>query len=367
MSKKPEKSKALTVIGRIFLVLLTTVLMLVLVLYVAMWMLVRGPSPTICRLFVNTVKETSAGGFLADLYLSEEEIEELRFSEDTAYEEEEIDSSLIQIPDKQPDDTEPSLPVGPSDPSVNTGDEPPVTDVGTENPDVPTPPVDDGIEIVDVSGPTYYGKLMIVKDPTRVFVGVPDHYGAGYSGLTVEKMIEKYDAIGGINAGGFYDPNGEGTGGIPDGLVIYEGELLWGNLDTSYWVAGLDANGLLYTSKMTARKALSLGIQYAASFGPALIINGSVVTENDSSLNPRTAIGQRADGALLLLVINGRAVDSLGATLLDVAGIMLDHGAVNATNLDGGSSSIMIHNGEYLTNSSYIFGIRVVATAFIVK
>ena len=102
MSKKPEKSKALTVIGRIFLVLLTTVLMLVLVLYVAMWMLVRGPSPTICRLFVNTVKETSAGGFLADLYLSEEEIEELRFSEDTAYEEEEIDSSLIQIPDNNP-------------------------------------------------------------------------------------------------------------------------------------------------------------------------------------------------------------------------------------------------------------------------
>ena len=67
------------------------------------------------------------------------------------------------------------------------------------------------------------------------------------------------------------------------------------------------------------------------------------------------------------LVINGRSLESLGATLDDLAEIMLAHGAVNASNLDGGSSSIMIMNDEYLTSSAYIFGERVVATAILVK
>ncbi len=83
-------------------------------------------------------------------------------------------------------------------------------------------------------------------------------------------------------------------------------------------------------------------------------------------VNPRTAIGQRADGAILLLVINGRQIDSLGATYDDLIDIMLEYGAVNASNLDGGSSSLMIHNGEYITNSAYIFGERVIATSFLV-
>ena len=262
------------------------------------------------------------------------------------------------------EDTEP-LPIIIPDPPVTEPPttEPPVTTPGTDDP----PAKDSGVEIVDVEGPTFHGKMMIVKDPKRVIVGVPDHFGEGYKGLKLDKMIEKYDAVGGINAGGFYDPNGKGTGSIPDGLVIYEGKLAWGNLDTSYWVAGLDGDGRFYANKMTARKALSLGIQYAASFGPALVLNGEIATTNNSSLNPRTAIGQRADGAILLLVIDGRSVSSLGATLLDTAGVMLDFGAINASNLDGGSSSLMIYEGETLTQSAYIFGVRALATSFIVK
>ena len=119
---------------------------------------------------------------------------------------------------------------------------------------------------------------------------------------------------------------------------------------------------------MTAAHALEIGIQYAASYGPALVINGQPAASRlGGGLNPRTAIGQRADGAILLLVVNGRSIDSLGATLDDLASIMIDHGAVNASNLDGGSSSIMIMEDEYLTSSAYIFGERVVATAILVK
>ena len=235
--------------------------------------------------------------------------------------------------------------------------------------DITTPiPDDDGIEVIDITGATYNGKLMIIDDPSRVFVGIPGPYGEGYSGLTVAAMIEKYGTVAGTNAGGFEDPNGQGTGGIPDGIVIYEGELKWGDLNGTYSLAGLDKNGILHVGNMTGAHALDIGIQYAASYGPALVINGKPAASRfGGGLNPRTAIGQRADGAILLLVVNGRSIDSLGATLDDLASIMIDNGAVNASNLDGGSSSIMIMDGEYLTSSAYIFGERVVATAILVK
>ena len=67
-----------------------------------------------------------------------------------------------------------------------------------------------------------------------------------------------------------------------------------------------------------------------------------------SGANPRTAIGQRADGAILLLVTDGRGASGhLGATASDLISVMQEYGAVNAANLDGGSSSTMVYNGGY--------------------
>ena len=85
-----------------------------------------------------------------------------------------------------------------------------------------------------------------------------------------------------------------------------------------------------------------------------------------SGLNPRTAIGQRSDGAILMLVIEGRQPSRLGATYQDEAELMLRFGAVNACNLDGGSSSMMWYNGAYINNSASVIGIRPIPTSFIV-
>lgn len=353
-------------IGRIALCLLTVILLLLLFAYGTMWILVNGPSPTARNLFVLSVKETSAGGFLANIFLSEEEIQSiLSPSANIDIPQDEQDLTMIVVPPKQEDVLDDS------GAALETQDTP-ATDAPAWTDDTSNAVTDEdtGIEIVDIKGSTYNGKLMIIADPSRVFVGVPDSYGEDSRGLTVAKMIEKYDCIAGTNAGGFHDPNGQGTGGIPDGIVIYEGELLWGNLDSSYNLAGLDENGILHVGSMTARHALDIGVKYAASYGPALVVNGKSAGGKyglGGGLNPRTAIGQRADGAILLLVINGRSVESLGATMDDLASIMLAHGAVNATNLDGGSSSLMIMDGEYLTTSAYLFGERGVATAILVK
>lgn len=81
-----------------------------------------------------------------------------------------------------------------------------------------------------------------------------------------------------------------------------------------------------------------------------LIINGEPrqLDGQGSGANPRTVIGQRSDGAVLLLVTDGRGTSGhLGATASDLIGIMQEYGAVNAANLDGGSSSTMVYNGNW--------------------
>ena len=335
---------------RTLIVLLVTVAILVAALWCAMYFTVNGPSPTAGKLLILSLKETSAAGFLADWFMSEEEIAALQGEDEDVSED--INTGLIDIP--KGDDT----------------DEVDTPDTGDDPADIPDKQ-DDGVEFADVKGPTYNGIMMIVKDPKRVFVGTPAKYGEGQKGLTLSQLIDRYDAIGGTNGGGFFDEAGSGTGGIPEGIVIAEGQLLWGAKNEYYSLAGLDKNGILHVGKMTGEKALSLGIEYACSYGPALIINGVPCNEKKSlggGLNPRTAIGQRADGAILMLVVNGRKVDSLGATMDDLVEIMLSFGAVNASNLDGGSSSLMKYDGEFKNTSSYIYGgERVLPTAILVR
>jgi len=346
-----KTKKIIKTTARVLYVVLITLFFAVAGLYGAMWMLVHGPSHEIKRLFVMSVKETSAAGFLADMYLSEDEINEI-LGKDRTDTEETVDASLIKIEHK----TENKV----NTPTENGGNE------GTGETNTP----EQDVEIIDIVGPTYLGKMIVVKDPSRVFVGVPDRFGSDASGLSLKKMLIKYDALAGINAGGFYDPNGTGTGGIPDGIVIKDGKLAWGAPSTVSTVIGFDANHILHVGRMTGQAALDRGIVEAVSFGPALIVNGkpqNATYKLGGGINPRTAIGQRADGAVLLLVIDGRSVSSLGVTYDDLVDIMLSYGAVNAGNLDGGSSTLMVYKGETINSSAYLFGERVLATAFLVK
>lgn len=104
-----------------------------------------------------------------------------------------------------------------------------------------------------------------------------------------------------------------------------------------------------------------------------LIVNGQQreVDGKGSGANPRTAIGQRADGTVLLLVTDGRGASGhLGATALDLIKIMSDYGAVNAANLDGGSSSCMYYNGKYeMTSVTFYYANSSwkIPTAFVVE
>lgn len=336
-AQSPVKSAA-AFLGKTFLLLLETVMLAAALLLGAIFVVTHGPSEAAKRLFVMSVKETSAMGFLADWFLSPEEVEHitrLELEEDI-----QTDTSLIQLPQetRQPDQADPW---------------------GFTDED------GDGIILQRVTGSGYSGFMMIVLDPTRVIMGsVPEHFGV--RGYTVAEMVEKFDAVAGINAGGFYDPNGNGNGSIPDSMVVYRGKSYYSG--TRQGFVGLDSAGILHVGTPGKEELAEMDIQYGVSFGPVLVANGeSVLPENTASgLNPRTAIGQRSDGAMLLLVIDGRQVVSLGATLQDLAEIMLKFGAVNACNLDGGSSSLMWFQGDYINNCASVIGIRPVPTTFLV-
>ncbi|MDO5381893.1 MAG: phosphodiester glycosidase family protein [Eubacteriales bacterium] len=295
-----------------------------------------GPSKTARNLFVNSAMESSAGKFLAQMFISKEKIEEIRNINSVAKTDDVTDTSLLTF----------------------TGEDAQV--VNDERPD---------IEIIDIQGDTYRGKLMKIKDPSRVTVGISGNFGSEYKGKTVKEMADSAGAIAAVNGGGFEDIGGVGNGGTPIGVVISNGELKYGSMGATYEMIGFDNNNALVVGRMTPSKALERGVRDAISFGPILIVNGeaSEVSGTGSGLNPRTAIGQCADGTVLLMTMDGRQVNSFGGSYQDIIDVMLANGAVNAANLDGGSSTLMYYNGEYINNCSSLYGARTMPTCFIVK
>lgn len=340
MEHEKEKSGKGRRIGRFFarfgILLLALLLVLLLFCYGVLWVLCKGPSETARDIFVMSCMETSFARYFPPLVLSEEEIADIQLRNTVVATDEvtKTDADFTQ-PKDDPDDG------------------------GEIQPD---------LEIVDVFGSTFKGKMMIVKDPSRIVVGTPPFYGEGAEGVKLANMIADAGAVAGINGGGFVDEGGVGNGGTPLGYVIKGGKLLYGSPETKGTILGFDQKNVFHVGSMTAQEALNIGIRDAVTFYPALVINGKPadIAGTGGGLNPRTAIGQRADGSVLLLVIEGRQPNSMGANYKDLVDVMLEYGAINAGNLDGGSSSTLYYNGELLTTCSSLYGPRKIPNGFLV-
>ena len=228
---------------------------------------------------------------------------------------------------------------------------------------------DDKIEYIDVSNGKYKAHLLIINNPNRVIMGVAPSIGK--CGMKLDEMVKSYDAVGGINAGGFQDDNGVGNGGTPQGLLISNNKVISGKEGRKYDLIGFNDESKLILGQFTLEEARKKKIRDAATFEPFLIVNGEpLIKEGRSSpdLQPRTIIGQRQDGAVLMLVIDGRQpLYSIGATLKEAQDIMLKYGAFNAANLDGGASTTMVYNGKIINKPSSIHGPRYLPSAFIIK
>lgn len=328
-----------TIVLRVLAILGTLVLAVALTLVISLKMICSDISPAAKDTFVTTLLETGQLKFLANMFVPSDEIQEIVDRNTMKELDDDVDNSLINI---------------------GGGGEIPGGEDSGEQAD---------IEVVEISGRTFYGTLLIVKDPSKV--SLASIYPWADQGVTLDKLVTDAGAVAGIN-GGLYN-SGNNSGGRPYGIVVADGEI---QLNEPQSFAGLvligfDEDNILQiidVDGMTAAQTESLikekRIRDAVTFQEEasdknnhfvkLVINGNARELNGagSGLNPRTCIGQRADGSVLMLVTDGRGkAGHLGASASDLISVMTEYGAVNAANLDGGSSSCMYYGDEYLMTS----------------
>lgn len=334
--------KILKIIVKILLVVLITVVILGGTLFIMLKKCCNGPSEAARDLFITTILETGQLKFLASWVCTEEQIQEVVNKNSMEAMDTTVDTSLITVNTSTSDD---------SSSSQYTDEE------FDEN----------GIRIEEISGRTFFAKMMIIKDPSQVVMATTYNNGWSEYGKDLDVIVKEKGAIAGVNAG-IYESTGN-KGGRPLGVVVEDGKILYNQPSglTGLYMIGLNNDNILIIKDLSGMSPSDFekyvqeeGIRDAHCFQEessdannhfvSLISNGEAreFKGSGSGANPRTAIGQRADGAILLLVTDGRGASShLGATASDLIGIMQEYGAVNAANLDGGSSSTMVYNDAY--------------------
>ena len=326
--KKKKKGSGLLgrIIRRFFLLLFTIVILAAVALVLVMNMIFNGPSPAARDILTMSLIEASATKWVPALFIGEETVAEIRTSVNA------------ELPQEVSSSTKVVIQKGAALTST--------TDEWKNHPD--------GIRIEHVPGDTYNAHVMIIRNPATVYMGTSSpKFSANVPGKRITEMMEANpDAIAAINAGAFFDDGTASStvGSYPLGLVMADGNCVWtnGKQPGLEGFAGFNEDNVLVVSQKNLSKADAekLNIRDGCCFGPVLLMDGEVNMEaynNKSGWNPRTAIGQRADGAVIFVCIDGRQVGSMGGTYADIINIMQEYGAVNACNMDGGSSSVMMY------------------------
>lgn len=328
--------KILKLIGKLLSFVFTFALVIVVNIYLMGLIFCYGPSVHARNLFVTTMLETGQFKFVVKLMMPADKIEEV------------VNSNSMSSMDTEQDEN--------------------LIDVNSE--------IDkDGIELVEITGSTYLAKMIIVNDPSRVSVATIYDGSWKTYGVTLDELVKSHNAFAGVNGGLYYSSGNQG--GKPMGVVVKNGNIEFNSPSNikGLHLIGFSEDNLLKIIDITGYSASKVEelikeehIRDAVSFQEEasdannhfvkLIINGEKreVNGKGSGANPRTVIGQRKDGAVLLLVTDGRGASGhLGATASDLIDIMEEYGAVNAANLDGGSSSTMYYDDHYEMTSVTLY------------
>ena len=330
--KKKKKGSGLfgRIVRRFFLVLFTVIALILVAACLAANLIFNGPSPAARDILTMTLLEPSGTKWIPGLFMDAQTLDSIRARDDSNLKDEFSNASEIVIN---------------KDTAISAD-----TDEWANSPD--------GIRFESHSGDTYNAHIMIVRDPSKVYLGTStENFSTSIPGTRIDDQIETDGAIAGVNAGAFFD-NGTSdpsVGSVPEGLVYSKGVCKWTTGSPPNGIkgfAGFNKDNILVVAQDNLSKAQAeeLNIRDGCCFGPVLIMNGEINQEaynSNSGWNPRTAVGQRKDGAVVFVCIDGRQAGSAGGTYKDVIDIMIEYGVVNACNMDGGSSSIMVYRDTY--------------------
>lgn len=305
-----------------------------------LFVLYYGPFENSKKIFVGTALNSMHYQWLATSFLSDSQIEKITGSksgEQTAKISNEIDTSSVQIK------------------RLN----------------------DEGIEKMEFYGNNYYGYALVINDPTRVKVGYSSSLNdANPVGEETSVIAENNDAIAAINGGAFTDAKDtakwSANGGSPSGVIITDGKVIYDDLaGGASKVTAIDKNGYLFGGSYTTQELIDRGVSEAVSFNASPIVSGGeklpIKDEAGMGVMSKTLIGQKADGEIVLVVLDSRNNNKIAATLEECQDVMIDLGCMVAIPLDGGKSTTMYYNGEVINNPTYVYGERPIPTAIIVK
>lgn len=334
-----RKSRAHSYILRTLLVLATVILLLVATVFSAVAVIAHGPSETVRNTLVLSAMQASATKWVPGLFLDKSVVDGIL--EDSS----KVNKEVISFDDYSNSYTDEQ---GPAGDKGQTG-----TDKTDEWADAKN-----GMKLITFAMPSFKAYMLLVRDPSRIYVGTSsDFTNPAVEGVDIYGIVKKEGCIAAINGGEFSDPGGVGTGNTPIGVTYSKGKCVW-TQSTAKTFIGIDKNNKLQVFKdITKAQADELGIRDGVCFQTTatenvLISNdGSEITvhrlDGDNARSQRTAIGQRADGTIILLVTDGRTTSNPGATYNDVIEIMVKYGAVTAGMLDGGSSSMLYYEKFY--------------------
>ncbi len=206
-----------------------------------------------------------------------------------------------------------------------------------------------GLLVLRVRGERYRGVLVLGKDPSRLSCAAAENWGM--AGQRAGEIAERENALVSLTGSGFDDDFPEGV--AQTGAAMCGGVPYGDHLKPGYKRLELRSDNRLYV--VDAPGDFHPDCTDATEWTPALIVDGETVVSRDdhyNALNPRCCLGQAKDGTVLMLCIEGRYLDSLGASAPECAAVLARYDCYQAMNLDGGTSAICWYDGQYITRCS---------------
>jgi exopolysaccharide biosynthesis protein len=360
VDRKKKKTKKMPILVKIVI----AILILITVGTITLLTLFYGPISTFRDWWITTAMTTMSHKYLAEWFFDEETINAVLEKNKIEETDETTDTSLIVVtPNEEIEKEEEEI-------QYQNEYEKQLFAKNLDKEEYNIYAESEDYRIIEIEGKGYSGYLAAIYDPSKIKVATSKYIGSAGQYLT--DISKQNDAIIAINGGGFLDENSKGNGSTPLGIVISEGRVIANNNNTvGGGLIGFDKENKLVVGKMSLAKAQSLGIRDAVTFSPFLIVNGESVKISGNGgwgTAPRTVIGQRQDGVVLFLVLDGRRLTMPGASIKDLIEIMENYGAYNAANLDGGTSSAMTFNHKIINDPVDASGnhrTRHIATAFV--
>ncbi|ACA58991.1 phosphodiester glycosidase family protein [Candidatus Desulforudis audaxviator] len=213
------------------------------------------------------------------------------------------------------------------------------------------------VKIFELKGIGYRGYIAKVKPFDPGVLRVTYREGPGE---TTSEAVRRTGAVLGVNGGGFYRAPVDGLmHTLPIGNTMVDGKLVGGFQPPreDLFFAGFDGRGRLVGGIFNDRTALlGTGARQGVSFVPILIKDRQPVPIPEKWRNqrqPRTILGEYANGDLIMIVVDGRQADwSSGVTLEDLQVTLIKFGVIDAYNLDGGGSSVFVFGNQILNRPS---------------